>query len=95
MKLLLTTLQLTGLVITGFGLSSCHNNDNNVVTTPDTGTLVSSFYNQSNDQPAKLIGNVGALQSDINALFGNTDSTPVDVLDGESIADVANRAANR
>ncbi len=58
MKVLLMTIRLiAGLAITGFGLSSCHSNDNNVVTTPDTGTVVSSFYTQSNDQPAKAIDN--------------------------------------
>ena len=95
MKVLLMTIRvIAGLAITGFGLSSCHSNDNNVVTTPERGTVVSSFYTQSNDQPTKAIGNVGSLQNDINALFGSADNEPVDVLDGESIADVVNRAAN-
>lgn len=83
------TFVLIGLALAS--LASCHSNSSE---TTVSSTSLNSFSTQARDSQAKAIDDIGSLQNAINALFGTADGEPVEVLPGESIADVSHRASS-
>ncbi len=72
------------------GLSACNNgnfsNNNN-----PAQTNVESFSSQNPDSKSIAIADAMMLKSDLNALFGDADSEPKAVEDGDSVQDVIDR----
>lgn len=77
-------------IMLAISVTGCNNSSNNNSSVA-VGTATNTFASKNADTDPLVIGDASALQQDLNAVFGNADSEPVDIQPGESLTDLLGR----
>ncbi|CAA6823413.1 MAG: Unknown protein [uncultured Thiotrichaceae bacterium] len=79
-------------VMLAISVTGCNNSsNNNHSSVAVVGAATNAVATKNADADPLVIDDASALQQDLNAVFGNADSEPVDIQPGESLTDLLGR----
>lgn len=78
-------------LVSSFLLSACFNGSDSDKDSNNSSNQLKELSRQMADSDPSMIIDPGALSTDIATLFGDADSAPVDVKDGDTVQSVINR----